>query len=314
MKLLQLLRFKKPKKRFKVSVIVLCYNGQRFIEQRLNSIVNQTYKPYELIFLDDGSNDDSVKIAEKILKKSNINHKILINETNKGISHQVVKAINETKGEYIWFAEQDDYCNENLLAELKNSFDDENVLMAYCKSEAVSESLLPIKSYYNESLISSQKNSYCVDGDVAVINSLCIQNTIPSISGTIFKKTALNDIHIEFQEYKIFFDWIMYVYVLRKGKVSYCNEKLNYHRRHKDSVIEKNRKSVAYYEDIINVKLYILRNYDLPKKLFNPFLLQVEQEFYENGCYELESRNILDHKTLGPKYIMLLRKLNKMIH
>lgn len=64
----------------KVSVAMCTYNGEKYIEEQLNSILNQTKKIDEIIICDDGSKDNTLKICDKILKNSNVTYSIKINK------------------------------------------------------------------------------------------------------------------------------------------------------------------------------------------------------------------------------------------
>jgi len=249
-------------RRFKVSLIIPCYNGERFIAQRLESIMNQKYKPYEIIFLDDASIDNSVDIATKILKQGKIRHTIIVNKVNMGIAHQISKGLETAKGQYIWFAEQDDFCYADFLYTIKKMIRKKNINLAYCNSKAVDENLEDYDDYYNENLIIKSTKDFCVDGTYMVINNLSTENTIPCLSAVVFRKKALNGIEKKLVDYKIFFDWFMYAYALRNGKVSFNSEILNYHMRHSDSVIAKKSGTQEFYEDTITVKKYIKENYN----------------------------------------------------
>lgn len=65
-----------------ISVIVPVYNTEKYIGNFIKSVINQTYKDFELILVNDGSNDSSVEVAENLLKATNINYKI-INKDNR---------------------------------------------------------------------------------------------------------------------------------------------------------------------------------------------------------------------------------------
>ena len=95
----------------KVSVITPLYNGKKYIEKAINSILNQTYKDFEIIIVDDGSIDGSGELV-----KDKFDGKVrYIYQENKGAASAVNKGVYSSKGDYIAFLESDDYW------ELKNS-------------------------------------------------------------------------------------------------------------------------------------------------------------------------------------------------
>lgn len=103
----------------KISVIVPVYNEEKYISTTLDSIINQNFDDYEVIVVDDGSSDDTLKIVETKLSNSSISHKI-IHQENSGVSMARNRGIEESTGEYIVFVDGDDYILTNHLSELYN--------------------------------------------------------------------------------------------------------------------------------------------------------------------------------------------------
>jgi glycosyltransferase involved in cell wall biosynthesis len=83
-----------------VSIICLCYNHARFIEEAVNSVIAQTYENIELIIVDDQSTDKSIEVIHKLIKK-NPQLKFIENDKNIGMCRSFNKALKETKGEFI---------------------------------------------------------------------------------------------------------------------------------------------------------------------------------------------------------------------
>ena len=88
-----------------VSVILNCYNGEKYLKEALSSVISQTYKNWELIFLDNRSNDNS-----KAILKSFKNKKFKYFKTSKHLSLYSARnlAIKKTRGEFISFIDSDD--------------------------------------------------------------------------------------------------------------------------------------------------------------------------------------------------------------
>lgn len=100
----------------KLSIIIPVYNSERNIEKCINSLLNQTYKDFELIIINDGSIDNSYKVINSLIKgKNNI---YLYNQTNQGVSAARNLGISKAKGEYISFIDSDDYVDNNYVKEL----------------------------------------------------------------------------------------------------------------------------------------------------------------------------------------------------
>ena len=95
-----------------VSVIMNCHNGERYLRQSILSVINQTYKNWEIIFWDNKSTDQSAKIAKSFKDK-----RIKYFKSNKFEKLYRTRnlAIKRSKGKYISFLDTDDFWNRNKL-------------------------------------------------------------------------------------------------------------------------------------------------------------------------------------------------------
>lgn len=109
-----------------ISIVVPLYNKATSINNTVNSVLSQIYKNFELVIINDGSTDDSLKIVSSI-QDSRIR---IINKQNEGVSRTRNRGIKEAKGEYILFLDADDYiypdCLQRLL-DLKTKYPDAKV-------------------------------------------------------------------------------------------------------------------------------------------------------------------------------------------
>ena len=110
-----------------VTIITPCYNGENYVENLLKSIINQTYKKIEFIFVNDGSKDKTEQIIKKYepeFKNKNIIFKY-IKQRNRGQAKAVDTGLKEIEGEYLIWADSDDYFEddaiENMVNFLKNN-------------------------------------------------------------------------------------------------------------------------------------------------------------------------------------------------
>lgn len=126
----------------KVSVAMCTYNGEKYVEEQLNSILNQTKKIDEIIICDDGSKDNTLKICDKILKNSNVTYSIKINKKNLGFARNFYQAIRLCSGDIIFFCDQDDIWKENKVNLICQVFDDNpNALLVFSNAHITNENL-----------------------------------------------------------------------------------------------------------------------------------------------------------------------------
>lgn len=96
-----------------ISVVVPIYNVDKFLEQCIESIINQTYKDIEIILVDDGSTDDSGKICDSY--RAIDNRIIVIHKKNEGLSSARNAGLEVAHGEYICFIDSDDYIHIRMF-------------------------------------------------------------------------------------------------------------------------------------------------------------------------------------------------------
>ncbi|MBO7453027.1 MAG: glycosyltransferase family 2 protein [Clostridiales bacterium] len=99
----------------KVSVVVCTYNGEKYISDQLKSIVAQTRKVDEIILCDDNSTDQTVDIADGILKESGIPYRFIVRNKNVGVVENFYSGIMEAQGDYIFTCDQDDIWELNKV-------------------------------------------------------------------------------------------------------------------------------------------------------------------------------------------------------
>lgn len=98
------------------SIIVPVYNVEKYLVRCIESVINQTFKDFECILIDDGSLDNSGNICDEYsLKDSRI---VVVHQNNAGVSAARNTGLNIAKGEYICFCDSDDWLEDSLLEQL----------------------------------------------------------------------------------------------------------------------------------------------------------------------------------------------------
>lgn len=109
--------------RLKISVAICTYNGAKYIEEQLRSILNQTVPVDEVCVGDDNSSDDTIKIIERIKEETGKDIRININNPNIGCNANFDKTINQCTGDIIFFSDQDDTWMPNKVETVVRYFE-----------------------------------------------------------------------------------------------------------------------------------------------------------------------------------------------
>lgn len=106
------------KKMNKISIIIPNYNSAAYIERCLDSIYRQNYSDFEVIFIDDGSNDCSAQVVEKYIKKNKTENLIVIEQYNMNASVARNNGMARATGEYLLFLDSDDELCDGVLSKI----------------------------------------------------------------------------------------------------------------------------------------------------------------------------------------------------
>jgi len=122
-----------------VSIIIPNYNGGQFIKDLFSSLSQQTFKNFEVIFVDNASTDNSIELLEEILKRNRYNNlvtKIIVNEENLGYCKGNNLGLEYANGEYVVFLNNDTYLSQTWLEKLVNVID-RSPAIAACQSRII---------------------------------------------------------------------------------------------------------------------------------------------------------------------------------
>ena len=92
----------------RISIAMATYNGERYLEDQLDSILRQTLQPYELVVSDDGSRDRTIDVVERFAQRAPFPVRVYRNEVNLGFGGNFFRAASECRGDWISFSDQDD--------------------------------------------------------------------------------------------------------------------------------------------------------------------------------------------------------------
>lgn len=212
----------------KVSIIVPVYNVEKYVEKCLDSLINQSYKNIEILVVNDGSTDNSVKIIEqKYNSNSNIH---LYNKDNGGLSSARNFGLNKAKGDYILFVDSDDWLERNCVEELVHIIENKKADIVEFGYKMVSDNKVLSSTIFTENVIISKDK---------ILEEFFFGNQIVDIiCNKIYNKKLF--INLKFVEGRIHEDYMMTPKLLyRCNKLVIINQVFyNYYQRN-DSITQK---------------------------------------------------------------------------
>ncbi|MXV17459.1 glycosyltransferase family 2 protein [Hufsiella ginkgonis] len=256
-----------------VSVIVPNYNHAAFLQERIDSVLGQTFQFFELIILDDFSADQSREVIERYRGHPKISH-IVYNDSNGGSPFkQWEKGIGLARGEYIWIAESDDWCEptllDNLVIGLRHG---ENCVLGYVQSTLVGRTGEVLKR------TSHRKLSEYFAGPDFIATCLFPYCLLCNASMALFKRSAFYGVSNRYSSFKMCGDWIFWTEIARQGNVFVSGKSLNYFRKHDGDVsTAMYATGQSFVEEIRALSLLRsagLIDYDLLKKSLAPRYVQ----------------------------------------
>jgi len=268
-----------------VSVIVPVYNHEVYLKKRIDSILNQSFRDFEIIILDDASTDNSYEIAKSYEWHPAI--KVIKNENNSGSPFkQWEKGLTLASGEIIWFAEGDDFCKPDFLQKLLPGFNNSNVALSYSNSFIVDEKdniSGDYTNYYEKLDFNHWKYSYQVTGLQEINFGLGVKNSVPNASAVLIRKNCIHKTILdETSQFKFSGDWYFYLQIINGKDISYCAENLNYHRKHKQTVTSKFNSDKSSTQLLLteaaSIHLSVLDNYKIYPYFFEKWVIYIEEQ------------------------------------
>lgn len=270
-----------------ISIIIPCYNDHQYVEQAVNSAINQTYKNKEIIVVDDGSD----KKTKEVLRNLEDKISLLITQDNQGQSKARNIGISRAKGQYIVTLDSDDFFEREFCAEALNAFKtiDDTILVS-CYSKLIFEN--------------SNEDIYQPSG--GNINNVLIKNV--AMGSVMFSKESWKHVSGYDEDMRDGFeDWEFYIRLLSNGgQVTIIKQPLfNYRKRLNSTTAIANSKK---YE----LLMYIYRKHqNLYKNRFDAILMHLLKRIEFEEKEKLKNRNSLEFR-LGKSLLKPLRYLIRL--
>ena len=240
-----------------VSVIVPNYHHARYLDARIRSIVDQTYKNIEILLMDDCSPDNSREVLEGWAARDD-RISLLFNDTNSGSPfHQWQKGARWAKGKYLWIAESDDVAELDMLATHVTALEhNDRAVIAYSQSEVIDEEgahILSWNDHYRGIFGSSLRweKRFTVSGKEEVAKRMVLTNTIPNASGALIRKSAFDAAGVPETTWKLNGDWLFYARLLQLGDLEFFPRWRNKFRLHRNTQRMRSTKSLDTYFELL---------------------------------------------------------------
>ncbi len=223
-----------------ISVIIPIYNTGALLQETINSVLNQTFKNFELLLINDGSND--LKTLE-IINSQTDNRIKIINQINSGVAVSRNRGIAEAKGQYLAFLDHDDLFLPEKLTNLKSIMDkDSEIIMTY-------SSIIPFgdlsKPLFKLPIVQNLTPSHLIS-----------RNYIYSMSCVMCRKNLIEKYQINFDNACVpCDDWDFHIQCAIHGKIICADKPLIQYRLHADN----------QSNDLI--KMYVAGNHVIRKNL-----------------------------------------------
>lgn len=219
-----------------VSVIIVVYNGEKYIEEAIQSVLNQTYKDIELVIADDGSTDNTYKIIEKY------NDIVYVYQKNKGEGSARNLGIEASKGEYLAFLDADDlYAPDKIEKQLNILLENKDIDVVYNDLKVVDENLNYLNILKSEGVYEKRED---------LLANIIYRQVIQGPICMMMRRNCIKD--IKWSEELVY--TVDYEYVIKlafKHNFKYLEEPLYIYRRHGSNLSNKHSATVEEEMKII---------------------------------------------------------------
>lgn len=215
----------------KISIIVPVYKVEKYLQKCVDSILNQTFKEFELILVNDGSTDRCIDICNKYSREDN--RIKVIHKENGGLSSARNAGIEVAKGKYIAFVDSDDYINRNMYKILYENAIKTDADISMCNFKYVYE-----KDYVN--INEDIKNdNYLIFNNIEALNQLYTSDNVQFVVAwnKLYKRNLFT--HLRYDEGRIHEDeFIIHKLLYKNKKIVYTDLPLYYYFQRQGSITQ----------------------------------------------------------------------------
>jgi glycosyltransferase involved in cell wall biosynthesis len=247
-----------------VSIVVTCYNYEKYVEACLNSIKDQTCSNYEVIIVNDGSTDNSEDVILKYLNDKRFKY---VRQDNAGQTKAKNRGIEEATSDLIAFLDADDIWSRDKLEKQLPLFKDVSVGVVYSNSIFIDNDGNILNNQVKTKDIKPRR------GDVT--RHLLIDNFVP-FSSSIVRRVCLKEFGGFNESLSMGIDWDLWLRISTRYRFDYCDKGLLFYRVGHSGQMSKNLQkrvecSDIILKDFINKYSYSLKDIDIDGVLYRSY-------------------------------------------
>ena len=284
-----------------VSIIVNCFNGEKYLSEAINSILSQTYNYWEVIFWDNKSTDRSSYIFKRY-KDNRLRY--YLSEKHSNLSQARVCAIEKSKGDLISFLDVDDYWDENFLKEQVSLFNDINVKFS-CSNFFIVDDKRKTRRVFRR---------YMPQGNV--VDSLLCEYFVGLLT-LMIRRDAYFYVGGFDSNYHIIGDFDLVMKLARYGVLASNNRPLAYHRKHtsNESLIklDLNIKELKHWYTINNKFYNVNHSHSLNKYKYDLAYKEVSYEINSGSVTLFEIIKLFQTQTISNITRLIIKQVLRKI-
>ena len=270
----------------KISVLLTTYNGEKYIEEQLRSIFEQTRQPDEVLICDDCSKDSTREIVDHFIKSNGLSDRwnLLVNTENLGLWANSHRGVLKTTGDIFFWADQDDVWLPSKIEKMSRAFEENSEVLALsCGYALVDEALNKIHSKFIKKSsetgeVKHKSLSYALNTRNLAAQSLAV------------RKSLYLEMAEKFSDPYMFFDTMLISYAAAKKGYYYIDSTLTLYRQHSN-----------------NVSSFVIS----PEQMTNPSYSRTKA--VESQLKMMETRTIMLQGVLPEKEYMLLKNAAEIV-
>lgn len=221
----------------KIDILMAVYNGEKYLAEQIESILNQSYSDFRLLISDDNSTDSTREIINKYVEKDS-RVVAFLQYKNQGVQKNFEYLLDKVENEYFMFSDQDDIWQKDKIKKTFDKLIETDSDMVYSDLEVVNENLKTInKSYWKLKGFEKKVKKY------NNFESLYLNNYITGSTILAKSKWIKKILPLPCKSKYILHDYWTALIISKFGKITYIEEPLVKYRQHTDNSIGSKKKS-----------------------------------------------------------------------